>query len=100
MTSVPFHSKSTTYHLSVSPLAHDLLLPLTTTCHPPQTFDWDVFLRLDSNRLDRDCIIPDISRTYHFGYVGNHVSAGMQFAYFYDHALNTVPDVKLKNVAG
>ena len=57
-----------------------------------------MFLRLGSNRKGRDCIIPDVSRTYHFGYVGNHVGSGMQFAYFYDHALNTEPDVRLRNV--
>ena len=57
-----------------------------------------MFLRLGSNRKGRDCIIPDVPRTYHFGYVGNHVGANMQFAYFYDHALNTVPDVRLRNV--
>ncbi|XP_037081719.1 protein O-linked-mannose beta-1,2-N-acetylglucosaminyltransferase 1-like [Pollicipes pollicipes] len=63
-----------------------------------ETFDWDVLLRLGSIRRGRDCIIPDVSRTYHFGFVGNHVNSGMQFAFFYDHALNTIPDVKLKDV--
>ncbi|XP_037068041.1 protein O-linked-mannose beta-1,2-N-acetylglucosaminyltransferase 1-like [Pollicipes pollicipes] len=66
---------------------------------PPWTdFDWDVMLRLSEHRKGRDCIIPDISRTYHFGYIGKHVGASMQFKYFYDHAFNTIPDVKLKDV--
>ena len=86
-----------------TPLALNVTPPHITRPDPwtaPQTFDWDVFLRLDGNRRGRDCVIPDVPRTYHFGYVGNHVSAGMQFAYFYDHALNTQPDVRLRDVEG
>ncbi|XP_043191250.1 protein O-linked-mannose beta-1,2-N-acetylglucosaminyltransferase 1-like [Amphibalanus amphitrite] len=61
-------------------------------------YDWDVLLRLDQFRRGRDCVIPDVSRTYHFGFIGQHVNSGMQFKMYYDHALNRDPDVRLRNV--
>lgn len=37
--------------------------------------DWDMFIRWDGMRKGRHCIIPDISRTFHFGKVGVHMNA-------------------------
>ena len=42
--------------------------------------------------LARDCIIPDISRTYHFGEDGENVKTSMQLKYFTKHALYKVND--------
>ena len=36
----------------------------------------------------RDCIIPDTSRTYHFGEDGLNVKTSMQERYFKHHALH------------
>ena len=36
----------------------------------PQLWDWDMWMRMPEQRRGRECIIPDISRSYHFGIVG------------------------------
>ena len=41
----------------------------------------------------RDCIIPDISRTYHFGEVGVNVGPDMQRLYFRNHAVHKTSQV-------
>lgn len=62
---------------------------------PDQSADWDMWMRLPSNRKNRECIIPDISRTYHFGAKGLNVGSFMQNIYFKRHALNNATNVKL-----
>ena len=62
---------------------------------PDQSADWDMWMRLPGNRKNRECIIPDISRTYHFGSKGLNVGSFMQNIYFKRHALNNVIKVKL-----
>ncbi|XP_020913620.2 protein O-linked-mannose beta-1,2-N-acetylglucosaminyltransferase 1 isoform X3 [Exaiptasia diaphana] len=62
---------------------------------PDVIFDWDMWLRAVENIKNRECIIPDISRTYHFGAKGMNVASAMQESYFKSHALNIVPNVKL-----
>ena len=63
-----------------------------------QLWDWDMWMRLPSVRKDRECIIPDVSRTYHFGSQGLHMNTFFQELYFKKHTLNTLPHVKLKDV--
>ena len=36
---------------------------------------------------DRECIIPDVSRTYHFGATGVNINNYFQDLYFKKHAL-------------
>ena len=62
---------------------------------PDQFIDWDMWMRASFNRKGRECIIPDISRTYHFGGKGLNVGGVMQALYFEKHTLNTEPHVKL-----
>jgi len=50
--------------------------------------DWDVWMRNPSNRKGRECLIPDVSRTYHFGEDGLNVDERMQNLYFRNHALH------------
>lgn len=45
-------------------------------------FDWDYLVRNHNIRKNRECIIPDISRTYHFGEKGNTVNYFMQEKHF------------------
>merc|ERR1719494_85236 len=52
-------------------------------------WDWDIWMRGDGNRKGRECIIPDVSRTYHFGAKGLNVNVFFQEAYFLKHTLNT-----------
>ena len=45
---------------------------------PEQPNDWDMWMRIKGNKKGRECIIPDISRTYHFGAKGLNVGSFMQ----------------------
>lgn len=51
-------------------------------------WDWDMWMRLESNRKGRECIIPDVSRTYHFGAKGLNMNMFFQDHYFTKKALN------------
>ena len=62
---------------------------------PEELFDWDIWTRQDEQLKGRECIIPDISRTYHFGTKGLNVGSFMQAIYFQSHAFNKLPHVKL-----
>ncbi|KAL9957754.1 hypothetical protein ACROYT_G034692 [Oculina patagonica] len=62
---------------------------------PDDFWDWDMWMRMPEQRKGRECIIPDISRTYHFGATGLNVHPAMNEAYFKKHALNTVSNVKI-----
>ncbi|EDO45785.1 predicted protein [Nematostella vectensis] len=62
---------------------------------PDKFWDWDMWMRLPEIRKGRECIIPDISRTYHFGTKGLNMHPLFQELYFKKHALNTEPNVKL-----
>eukprot|EP00112_Aurelia_sp_Birch-Aquarium-sp1_P004363 Seg1493.5 transcript_id=Seg1493.5/GoldUCD/mRNA.D3Y31 product="Protein O-linked-mannose beta-1 2-N-acetylglucosaminyltransferase 1" protein_id=Seg1493.5/GoldUCD/D3Y31 len=60
---------------------------------PTDYWDWDMWMRMDSNKKGRECIIPDISRTYHFGAKGLNMNTAFQDIYFSKHALNRVTGV-------
>ena len=57
-----------------------------------------MWTRSDPIRQNRECVIPDISRTFHFGARGLNMNVYFQEVYFQKHALNTLPNVKLKDV--
>nr|XP_006825422.1 PREDICTED: protein O-linked-mannose beta-1,2-N-acetylglucosaminyltransferase 1-like [Saccoglossus kowalevskii] len=65
---------------------------------PEKLWDWDMWMRLPDIRKNRECVVPDISRTYHFGSTGINMNSYFQDLYFKKHPLNTVPHVKLKNL--
>ena len=54
-----------------------------------------MWMRMEGNKKGRECIIPDISRTYHFGAKGLNVGSFMQQIYFKKHSLNKERNVKL-----
>uniref|UniRef100_G3SUC4 Protein O-linked-mannose beta-1,2-N-acetylglucosaminyltransferase n=1 Tax=Loxodonta africana TaxID=9785 RepID=G3SUC4_LOXAF len=62
---------------------------------PEKLWDW---MRMPEQRRGRECIIPDISRSYHFGIVGLNMNGYFHEAYFKKHRFNTVPGVQLRNV--
>uniref|UniRef100_A0AAZ3RCW1 Protein O-linked-mannose beta-1,2-N-acetylglucosaminyltransferase n=1 Tax=Oncorhynchus tshawytscha TaxID=74940 RepID=A0AAZ3RCW1_ONCTS len=37
---------------------------------PEKLWDWDMWMRMPEQRKGRECIIPDVSRSYHFGIIG------------------------------
>ena len=51
-------------------------------------------MRGEKQRQGRECIIPDISRTFHFGSRGLNVGPFMQNIYFTSHAFNTQTNIK------
>ncbi|XP_043235710.1 protein O-linked-mannose beta-1,2-N-acetylglucosaminyltransferase 1-like [Amphibalanus amphitrite] len=63
------------------------------------TWDWDMWFRTEDVALYRECVVPDVSRTYHFAYLGGHVYSYLQYQYYSDKSLNTLPDVELHDVA-
>lgn len=54
-------------------------------------WDWDMWMRMDQQRKGRECVIPDISRTFHFGARGINMNDYFQKLYFSKHSLNKVP---------
>ncbi|XP_053177995.1 protein O-linked-mannose beta-1,2-N-acetylglucosaminyltransferase 1 isoform X1 [Scomber japonicus] len=67
---------------------------------PEKLWDWDMWMRMPEQRKGRECIIPDISRSYHFGIIGLNMNGYFHEVYFKKHKFNTVPNVQLKNVEG
>lgn len=65
---------------------------------PEKQWDWDMWMRTNMIRKDRECIIPDISRTYHFGSKGLNMNPYFQEVYFKKHSFLTKTNVKLKDV--
>ncbi|CAL4172748.1 unnamed protein product, partial [Meganyctiphanes norvegica] len=49
---------------------------------PEKDHDWDVWFRLSKIRGGRECIVPDVSRTFHFALAGTHIQPQMQQAHF------------------
>jgi len=65
---------------------------------PDKMWDWDMWMRLDEIRKGRECIVPDVSRSYHFGSSGLNMNSYFQDVYFKKHAFNTDNDVELKDI--
>jgi len=65
---------------------------------PDKTWDWDMWMRLAEVRRGRECVIPDVSRTYHFGSSGLNMNSYFHDIYFNKHSFNTVRDVEILNV--
>ena len=49
-------------------------------------------------RRDRECVVPDVPRTYHFGSTGLNMNVYFYEKYFKTRALNSIPQVKLSDV--
>ncbi|RUS90151.1 hypothetical protein EGW08_002118, partial [Elysia chlorotica] len=65
---------------------------------PEKQWDWDMWMRSSAVRKERECIIPDISRTYHFGSKGLNMNPYFQEVYFNKHSLQPEGGIKLKDV--
>lgn len=57
-----------------------------------------MWMRLKDVRKDRECVIPDVSRTFHFGSSGINMNSYFQDVYFNKHSFNTEEDVELRDV--
>lgn len=49
-------------------------------------WDWDIWMRDQRQRRSRECVVPDISRTFHFGSIGLNINPIFQNVYFSNHA--------------
>ena len=63
-----------------------------------QMWDWDMWMRLDEIRKGRECVVPDVSRTYHFGSSGLNMNSYFQDVYFKKHSFNTERHVELRDI--
>ncbi|KAI1289784.1 Protein O-linked-mannose beta-1,2-N-acetylglucosaminyltransferase 1 [Halotydeus destructor] len=50
-------------------------------------WDWDMWMRLPEVRRGRECLVPDVPRTFHFGATGLNMNGYFHDAYFKRHAL-------------
>uniref|UniRef100_A0A671SW68 Protein O-linked-mannose beta-1,2-N-acetylglucosaminyltransferase n=1 Tax=Sinocyclocheilus anshuiensis TaxID=1608454 RepID=A0A671SW68_9TELE len=67
---------------------------------PEKLWDWDMWMRMPEQRNGRECVIPDVSRSYHFGIIGLNMNGYFHEVYFKKHKFNTIPNVQMKNVDG
>ncbi|KAK3870180.1 hypothetical protein Pcinc_024567 [Petrolisthes cinctipes] len=65
---------------------------------PEKMWDWDMWMRLGKVRRGRECVVPDISRTFHFGSSGLNMNSYFQDTYFKKHSFNTIPYVELRDI--
>ena len=65
---------------------------------PDKMWDWDLWMRQPSIRKNRECVIPDISRTFHFGSTGINMNSYFHHLYFDKRKINLDPGVKLTNI--
>uniref|UniRef100_A0A673IVQ1 Alpha-1,3-mannosyl-glycoprotein 2-beta-N-acetylglucosaminyltransferase n=1 Tax=Sinocyclocheilus rhinocerous TaxID=307959 RepID=A0A673IVQ1_9TELE len=65
---------------------------------PEKLWDWDMWMRMPEQRNGRECVIPDVSRSYHFGIIGLNMNGYFHEVYFKKHKFNTIPNVQMKNV--
>ena len=63
-----------------------------------QMWDWDMWMRLEEVRRGRECIVPEVSRTYHFGSSGLNMNSYFQDVYFKKHAFNTKRDIEIQSI--
>lgn len=50
-------------------------------CISFQLWDWDMWMRHPDIRQGRECVIPDVSRTYHFGSKGVNMNSYFQVSF-------------------
>ncbi|XP_047738840.1 protein O-linked-mannose beta-1,2-N-acetylglucosaminyltransferase 1-like [Hyalella azteca] len=50
--------------------------------------DWDIWMRKAHVRAERECIVPSVSRSFHYGIVGAHVNGVLTLAHFTGHLMS------------
>eukprot|EP00126_Sphaerothecum_destruens_P007297 Sdes_comp19788_c0_seq1m11876 len=65
---------------------------------PEKKYDWDMWMRMPQIRKQRECIIPDVSRTFHFGASGLNVNYYFQEAYFNSRLISNNSNASLHGV--
>ncbi|XP_063600034.1 protein O-linked-mannose beta-1,2-N-acetylglucosaminyltransferase 1-like [Penaeus indicus] len=65
---------------------------------PPGVGDWDFWLTWEDLRKNRDIVFPEVSRTFHAGSAGVHVTGFEQESVFNRMIFNREPEVQLEDV--
>ncbi|XP_071515439.1 LOW QUALITY PROTEIN: protein O-linked-mannose beta-1,2-N-acetylglucosaminyltransferase 1-like [Panulirus ornatus] len=60
--------------------------------------DWDLWLAFEDLRKGRDVVFPEVSRTFHMGSSGVHVSGFEQEVFFNRMVYNLLPEVTLMDI--
>ena len=55
-------------------------------------------MRLNEIRRGRECVVPEVSRSYHFGSSGLNMNSYFQDVYFKKHSFNTERDVEMRDI--
>ncbi|XP_018025964.2 protein O-linked-mannose beta-1,2-N-acetylglucosaminyltransferase 1 [Hyalella azteca] len=50
--------------------------------------DWDIWMRSPHLRAERECVVPSVSRSFHYGIVGAHVNGVLTLAHFTGHLMS------------
>ena len=58
---------------------------------------WDMWLRLPNQMKGRQCLQPEVLRTFHVGRKGVHTNPSIQETYFDHRILNSDSKVKISN---
>ncbi|XP_053632331.2 protein O-linked-mannose beta-1,2-N-acetylglucosaminyltransferase 1-like [Cherax quadricarinatus] len=66
--------------------------------HPNKTHDWDIWLRSTQIRGGRECIVPDVSRSFHSGLLGIHIHGALAHAFFTAHPVTAASAIPLHNI--
>ncbi|XP_042885983.1 protein O-linked-mannose beta-1,2-N-acetylglucosaminyltransferase 1-like [Penaeus japonicus] len=65
---------------------------------PPGVGDWDFWLAWEDQRQGRDVVFPEVSRTFHAGSAGVHVTGFEQESVFNRMIFNQDPEVDLEDI--
>ncbi|XP_063861843.1 protein O-linked-mannose beta-1,2-N-acetylglucosaminyltransferase 1-like isoform X2 [Scylla paramamosain] len=60
--------------------------------------DWDMWMRLPEVQQGRECLVPEVSRTFHFGAKGAHLTDYFQANFYVHTSFNTLSHVTLANL--
>ncbi|XP_071522193.1 protein O-linked-mannose beta-1,2-N-acetylglucosaminyltransferase 1-like isoform X2 [Panulirus ornatus] len=60
--------------------------------------DWDMWMRLPAQQRGRECLVPEVSRTFHYGTTGAHLTAYFQSTYYANTSFNTRSAVRLRDL--
>lgn len=96
------HDPAMVYRVETMPglgwvIKRDLYLKEFAPIWPNRDYpaDWDMWMRQDFIRKSRECLVPDISRTFHFGKVGAHI-----FDYGSDKSYGNLFDTRMNTKTG
>ncbi|XP_069944216.1 protein O-linked-mannose beta-1,2-N-acetylglucosaminyltransferase 1-like [Cherax quadricarinatus] len=67
---------------------------------PPSTkdHDWDIWVRQPGVLGGRECVVPDVARTFHIGLSGSHAAGLIHTAFFANKPIPAQPGVRLHRV--